>query len=95
MYTLYTSVSKSLPTTSYMKAAEWWLMYHIVVPFIIFATLFVDEHKNKILNKCKQENPGVFNTILEIFIFFGKFVLPVVTIIFVAFFSLIVFLHYE
>lgn len=41
MYTLYTSVSKFLPPTSYMKAIEWWLLFHILVPLIIFVVLFL------------------------------------------------------
>ena len=95
MYTLYNSVSKSLPTTSYMKAAEWWLLYHTVAPVIIFAALFLDEHKKIILEKCKQRIPGSFNTIIEYFVFFGKGILPFVTIMFVIVFSLTVFIHYE
>ena len=41
MYTLYTSVSKFLPPTSYMKAIEWWLLFHILVPLMIFVVLFL------------------------------------------------------
>ena len=94
MYTLYTSVGKSLPTTSYMKAVEWWLMYHIVVPFIMFIVLFLDEHKSKIMNKLNLKNPDLVNKVLEYLVFFGKFVLPFVSIFFVLIFSLIVFLHF-
>ena len=89
MYTLYSSVSKTLPTTSYMKAVEWWLLYHIVVPISLFLALFVNEHRNK------QANSFSFNKILGYFVIFGRFVLPFITILFVVIFSLVVFLHKE
>ena len=44
MYTLYLAVSRSLPTTAYMKVIDYWLLFHLVVPFLIFLLLFLVEH---------------------------------------------------
>ena len=39
-YTLYTGVTRALPDTSYLKAIEIYLLFHIMLPFIIFLILF-------------------------------------------------------
>ena len=39
-YTLYTGVARALPPTSYVKAIEIYLLFHIMMPFIIFLLLF-------------------------------------------------------
>ena len=36
MYTLYQSVSASLPKTSYLKMIDIWILYGLVMPFIVF-----------------------------------------------------------
>ena len=99
LYTLYTSVTRSIPTTSYMKAVEWWLLYHIAGPFIIFNVIFLNEHKSKKEHYMNQEKNKkmiwiALNTFIDYFVFFGKFVLPVVTAAFVLIFTAIVSLHY-
>ena len=43
MFTLYTSVAGSLPTTSYVKIIELWLLFHLFVPFLIFLIIFKRE----------------------------------------------------
>ena len=39
-YTLYMGVVRSLPTTSYVKAIEIYLLFHIMLPFIFYLTVF-------------------------------------------------------
>ena len=99
MYTLYSSVTRSIPTTSYMKAVEWWLLFHITGPFIIFNVIFLKEHKHKKKHFMKQDIDKktiwiVLDNLIDGFVLFGKFVLPVVTILFVLLFSVIVLFHY-
>ncbi len=36
MYTLYQSVSASLPQTSYLKLIDIWLLFGLLIPFVIF-----------------------------------------------------------
>ena len=97
MYTLYTSVTRSLPTTSYMKAIEWWLMFHIIIPFIIFIVLFLDEHIHK-ADKSDIQNVKMrvaSRRFVKYFVYFGKFVLPAIISIFAATFAIIVLSHYS
>ena len=51
MHTLYSNVDKSLPTTSYMKVVEWWLLYHILIPILLFFVLFLDNHRKEIVQR--------------------------------------------
>ena len=97
MYTLYSNVSKSLPNTSYMKAAEWWLLYHIACPFLLFATIFLEEHKLKILGNIEDEKyAGYVQALMRYFILFGKHVLPIITLLFVTGFMIAIFcVHYQ
>ena len=39
-YTLYTGVARALHPTSHVKAIEIYLLFHIMMPFIIFLLLF-------------------------------------------------------
>ncbi len=36
MYTLYQSVSASLPQTSYLKLIDLWLVFGLLIPFVVF-----------------------------------------------------------
>ena len=36
MYTMYESISKSLPVTAYLKMIDYWLLFCLLVPFTIF-----------------------------------------------------------
>ena len=99
LYTFYTSVTRTIPTTSYMKAVDWWLLYHIAGPFIIFNVIILNEHKSRKDHYMKQEKEKkmiwiAFETFVDCFVFFGKFVLPAVTAVFVLIFTITVSLHY-
>lgn len=39
MYTLYQSVSGSLPQTAYLKSIDVWLLFGLIMPFIVFLFL--------------------------------------------------------
>lgn len=38
MYTLYQSISTSLPQTGYLKLLDYWLLFSLVTPFAIFCS---------------------------------------------------------
>ena len=80
-----------------MKAVEWWLLFHIVVPFILFIVLFLNEHKSK-KGPCNDHDKKMFWILLDTltvhFVFFGKFILPAVTALFVMGFTVIVLFQY-
>ena len=41
MQTLHENISNGLPKTAYIKLVDWWLIYGIVVPFLVFLVLVV------------------------------------------------------
>ena len=90
MHTLYANVDKALPTTSYMKVVEWWLLYHIIVPIIIFFILFLDNHRMKIVQTLNGTQLHRAIRFIDALVYFGKFVLPVVSLLFVLIFVTIV-----
>ena len=108
MYTLYTSVSKFLPPTSYMKAIEWWLLFHILVPLIIFVVLFLQATiGNKVLpaNSFFQEHTAkhmerqglrwfLIDVCVPYYVAFGEVVLPFVISSFVIVYAFIMLMHY-
>ncbi len=51
MYTLYQSISNALPQTGYLKLLDFWLLFSLVTPFIIFCNHIV----HKVLKKQPKE----------------------------------------
>ena len=99
LYTLYSSATRSIPTTSYMKAVEWWLLFHCTGPFIIFIVIFLKEHKFQQVQYMRKEGDEstiqkILDTLIDYFLFFGKFLLPLVTFVFVIIFTVIVLIQY-
>ncbi len=47
MYTLYQSVSNSLPATSYLKMIDIWLLVGLLLPFVVFMFLIVVDNKQQ------------------------------------------------
>ena len=43
MQTLHENISNDLPKTSYVKLVDWWLMFGIVVPFLVFLVVVAVE----------------------------------------------------
>ena len=68
MQTLHENISNGLPKTAYIKLVDWWLIYGIVVPFLVFLVLVViemlpNENKldrtNRIFSARHEENTKV------------------------------------
>ena len=52
MYTLQGSIATKLPTTSYIKFIDIWLLYGLLMPFLILIVIVVNEHlsqKSKVI----------------------------------------------
>ena len=41
MYTLYQSISATLPKTAYLKMIDYWLLGGLIIPFIVFNVLII------------------------------------------------------
>ena len=39
MYTLFQSISGDMPNTAYLKILDYWLMFGLLMPFVIFITV--------------------------------------------------------
>ena len=93
MHTLYSNVDNSLPTTSYMKVVEWWLLYHILIPIILFFILFLDNHRKELVQSFKGKHLKRVIIFVDWMVFFGKVILPFISVLFVLVFMTIVSLH--
>jgi hypothetical protein len=55
MYTLYQSISLTLPPTAYFKLLDYWLIFSLLMPFVIFMIeVFWELELN---NKVKSRHP--------------------------------------
>ena len=52
MYTMYQGVSQSLPKTADMKFIDWWLLFCVIMPFLVFMIEIMWEH-SRIRRKSK------------------------------------------
>ena len=92
MYTLYTSMSKYLPTTSYMKAIEWWLQFNIMLPFLIFLVLFLKEHTARNMER-KGGRRFLIDILVKYFIMIGEVVFPFIILFFVVIYAGIILMN--
>jgi len=61
MYTLYQSISQTIPKTAYMKLVDYWLIFCLLVPFVIFiveSIWYLDQAKKK-KQKGQKDNKWV------------------------------------
>ena len=96
MYTMYQSVSQALVQTAYMKMIDYWLLFCLLMPFVIFMIeiywlLQGAEYINKnIKGWITNENGNVLNRKAV------RYFTYISSAIFVSVYSLIaVFMHYE
>lgn len=43
MYTLFQSIATNMPTTAYLKLLDYWLIFGMIMPFIVFSVLITWE----------------------------------------------------
>lgn len=51
MYTLFQSITSSMPNTAYLKLLDYWLMFGLIMPFIIFTAEVLLELANQVAKK--------------------------------------------
>nr|XP_040574129.1 gamma-aminobutyric acid receptor subunit rho-2-like [Lepeophtheirus salmonis] len=79
MYTLYQSVSSSLPSTAYNKMIDYWLIFSLIMPFVVFVLEVLIE----LLNQSLESGPSKLKLRLKVFLTrFCKTLIIGVTIIF-------------
>ncbi|XP_071743870.1 uncharacterized protein [Lepeophtheirus salmonis] len=83
MYTLYQSVSTSLPKTAYNKMIDYWLFFSLIMPFFVFVLEILIE----LMNQSLKTNPTSFKKSLKAFLINrGKLIIVATTIIFDAYY---------
>ena len=60
MYTLFQSISNTLPQTAYLKLIDFWLLFSLILPFIIFMIHVAWEIQR--IQKEKQAAKGLRNS---------------------------------
>ena len=96
---MYARVAQSLPSTSYIKVIEIWLLFHLVIPFFIFFVLFWQEHKpqhriNVCENKHTNKNSTGFENEDKYLTKVSAIGLPLIIVTFVFIFFIICFSGY-
>lgn len=86
MYTLYQSISATLPQTAYLKMIDYWLLGGLIIPFIVFNILIVIDilvlqNRNQVVDKYVSEQPTSINVKAKKILTFFRIAIPVSTII--------------
>jgi hypothetical protein len=96
MYTMYQSISQALVKTAYLKMIDYWLLFCLLMPFVIFMIeiYWLLERTQKLENPSKgwvqNENVNLYTRKLV------RHVTYVVSALFVAGYSIIaILLHFE
>ena len=61
LYTLYQSIEGVMPRTTYMKLLDYWLVFNLAMPFVVFMTIVSweylrqDEDKNEVMDFIEYE----------------------------------------
>ena len=76
MYTLFQSITISMPSTAYLKLLDYWLIFGLILPFIVFTTQIIDE----LIIENRNDN---FNSRTTKFMEIARYALPIVTITFI------------
>ena len=97
MQTLFQSISSSMPTTAYLKLLDYWLIFGLIMPFLVFVVLVIWE-----LMAAKvpdvDSTPGMYETRKEKVIVpmnCCKYFLPILTLVFVIVYIIFVLVVYN
>ena len=96
MYTLYQSISATLPQTAYIKMIDCWLLIGLIIPFAVFIILVVVEYfngqeKKRLFIKSGSESEPMSRRILQI----GKLTVPLTTLMFFFIYATIAIYMYS
>ena len=95
MYTLYQSIAGSMPKTAYLKLLDYWLLYGMILPFIVFSVeviwqLMDQNHtQNRISVQKPHQRPSEKSALHH-----ARCILPVVTITFVTIYVMVALVVY-
>lgn len=87
MYTLFQSISTDMPSTAYLKLLDYWLIFGLIMPFVIFTSEVAMElgRKNKVKHMYGKAKKGTNK--IKAFVQVG---LPIGCLLFVFVYSLLV-----
>ena len=97
MYTLYQSISDSMPQTAYLKWIDVWLMFCLMLPFAIFLFQILSEvvrpkgRFRKKENRWVEEEPRKSSSWRR----FSQFAIPGLTIMFVLCYCAVASMYYN
>ena len=97
MQTLFQSISSSMPTTAYLKLLDYWLIFGLIMPFFVFVILVFWELK-AIKVPDVDTTAGMYGPSMEKLIVpmnCCKYVLPILTVVFVISYILFVLVVYN
>jgi len=90
MYTMYQSISQSLPQTAYLKFIDVWLMFCLMVPFFVFVVqvlLKIEMINDKKVEENNASRPTKIKSRKENVKKFLLLLFPLTTVLFVSFYS--------
>jgi hypothetical protein len=93
MYTMYQSISQTLPATAYLKFIDIWLMFCLLVPFFVFVVQVFSKIENPLKTKSKDPNKNavLINNLSNCIIFF----IPIATFIFICCYVVVAICYYS
>jgi len=89
MYTMYQSISQSLPQTAYLKFIDVWLIFCLMVPFFVFVVQVFLKMEIFNTNKVGEKNAlrlGMIKSYNDIIKKICLTLVPLTTILFVCFY---------
>ena len=93
MYTMYQSISQTLPATAYLKFIDIWLMFCLLVPFFVFVVQVFSKIENPLKTKSQGpiKNTVLINNLSNCIIFS----IPIVTFIFICCYVVVAICYYS
>ena len=86
MYTLFQSISISLPATAYLKLLDYWLIFGLIMPFFVFTSIIINElkveHNSNRVTVTSDRRKMYVESDWE-FIFWARIILPTITVAFI------------
>ncbi len=101
MYTLYQSISYTIPQTAYLKLIDYWLIFCLLTPFSIFIieTAWYLEESRKKIRKINEKSSGWFRNEKNQYIwtqrlFFQVFIPAFTSLFILLYFGCAAYLYY-
>ena len=95
MYTLFQSISQSMPTTAYLKLLDYWILFGMILPFFVFVIEIANElmkSRSRLQQSTEAEENSERIQNQNTIIIVGRFVLPILTFLFIFIYIIIVLL---